>query len=210
MLKLNPPRARKNIVVRQVIEILRLKYQHHLSVREIARSCGLAASTVGDTLQRAEVAQLTWPLPEGLGEPELEQRLFASPVPKTEATPGRKFPDWTRIHAELRRPNVTLQLLWQESQQADPDALKYSRFCELYRPWSKTLEPTLRQTHVPGEKLFVDWVGQRVPIRQADGSTIPASVFLAALGASHRIFAEAFPDQKLGSWITAHIHAYAF
>ena len=202
--------ARKTIVMRQVIEILRLKYQHQLSVREIARSCGIAASTVGDYLQRAETAQLTWPLPEGLGEPELEQRLFAAPLPKPETVPGRKLPDWTRIHAELRRPNVTLQLLWQEYQQADTGALKYSRFCELYRAWSKTLEPTLRQAHVPGEKLFVDWAGQMVPITQPDGSTISASVFVAALGASHRIFAEAFPDQKLGSWITAHMHAYAF
>lgn len=202
--------ARKSIVMRQVIEILRLKYQHQLSVREIARSCNLAASTVGDYLQRAEAAQLTWPLPEGLTEPELEQRLFAPPLPKPETALERKLPDWTRIQAELRRPNVTLQLLWQESQQADPGALKYSRFCELYRAWSKTLEPTLRQVHVPGEKLFVDWAGQIVPITQADGSILSASVFVAALGASHRIFAEAFPDQKLGSWITAHIHAYEF
>ena len=119
-------------------------------------------------------------------------------------------PDWLRVHAELRRPNVTLRLLWQEYQQADPAALKYSRFCELYRGWSKTLEPTLRQVHVPGEKVFVDWAGQTVPITQSDGSTHPASVFVAAMGASHRIFAEAFPDQKLGSWITAHVHAYAF
>lgn len=198
------------ITMRQVIEILRLKHQLQLSVREISRSCGIASSTVNDYLQRAESAQLGWPLPEGFGEPELEQKLFAAPPAKPATPPGRMPPDWLRIHAELRRPNVTLRLLWQEYQQADPVGLKYSRFCELYREWSKTLEPTLRQVHVPGEKLFVDWAGQTVPVTQADGSTHPAAVFVAALGASHRIFAEAFPDQKLSSWITAHVHAYAF
>ena len=194
--------------MRQVIEILRLKYQLQLSVREISRSCGIASSTVNDYLQRAEGAQIPWPLPEGLGEAELEQKLFAAPPPKPEIP--RMPPDWPRIHAELRRPNVTLRLLWQEYRQADPAGLKYSRFCELYREWSKTLEPTLRRVHVPGEKVFVDWAGQTVPITQPDGSLQPASVFVAALGASHRIFAEAFPDQKLGSWIAAHVHAYAF
>jgi transposase len=64
---------------------------------------------------------------------------------------------------------------------------------------------------VPGEKLFVDWAGQSVPIRNAaDGTTQAASVFVAAMGASGKIYAEAFPDQKLASWITAHVHAYAF
>lgn len=197
------------ITMRQVIEILRLKYQLQLSVREISRSCGVAASTVNDYLQRAESAHLTWPLPEGLGEPDLEQKLFAQ-RPEPDTAPARMAPDWLRIHAELRRPNVTLRLLWQEYRQADPAGLQYSRFCQLYRDWSKTLEPTLRQVHVPGEKLFVDWAGQTVPITQPDGSTLPASVFVAAMGASHRIFAEAFADQKLGSWITAHAHAYEF
>ena len=63
--------ARPNKSMRQIKEILRLKYQHQLSVRAIARSCGLSRSTVGDYLQRAKAAGLNWPLPEELSEAQL-------------------------------------------------------------------------------------------------------------------------------------------
>jgi transposase len=202
---------RRKLVMRQVIEILRLKYEHQLSVREIARSCGVAPSTVGDYLVRAEAAQLGWPLPEGFAETELEAQLTAITHPRPPETPLSHLPDWAHVHAELRRPNVTLRLLWQEYIRVDPGGLKYSRFCERYQEWRKALEPTLRLVHVPGEKMFVDWAGQTVPIRNAaDGTSQAASVFVAALGASGKIFAEAFPDQKTVSWITAHVHAYRF
>lgn len=111
--------------MRQLIEILRLKHEHHLSVREIARSSGIAPSTVGDYLQRAERARLNWPLPEGLSEAELEQRLAAEgsePVPPPGA---RSVPDWPHVHRELRRPNVTLRLLWQEYHRADPSVVSH-------------------------------------------------------------------------------------
>ena len=184
--------AQKIIVMRQVIEILRLKHQHQLSVREIARSCKIAPSTVGDYLQRAELAQLSWPLPEGLSEPEIEQRLFGSSPPQVPAPTPRTVPDWSQVHSELRRPNVTLRLLWQEYHRADPSGFKYSRYCERYHTWSKALDPTLRQVHFPGEKMFVDWAGQLMPIRNAaDGSIRFASLFVATLGASNKIYAEA-------------------
>lgn len=197
--------------MRQVLEVLRLKYEHQLSIREIARSCGIPSSTVGDYLLRVEAVQLGWPLPEGMGQAELEARLLAVAPPRTAVTPAPVIPDWALLHAELRRPNVTLRLLWQEYIRNDPAGLKYSRFCERYQIWLKSLEPTLRQTHVPGEKMFVDWAGQTVPIRHGgDGTTHPASLFVAALGASGKIFAQAFPDQKLASWVSAHVHAYEF
>lgn len=207
--------AKKTIVMRQVTEILRLKCEHQLSIREIARSCHLAPSTVGDYLQRAEAAGLTWAVATVLSDIDLEQRLMApasAPVPPSlTGLDSKATPDWKYVQNELRRPNVTLRLLWQESQRADPSGLKYSRYCERYRAWSQTLDPTLRQTHLPGEKLFVDWAGQTVPIHNAaDGTTTNASVFVAALGASNKTFAQAYPDQKLPSWIRAHVEAYKF
>lgn len=197
--------------MRHILEVLRLKYQHQLTVREIARSRGLPPSTVGDYLQRFQAAGLTWPLPEGLGEAALQDRLLGhAPVAPAPPLP-RPLPDWPQIHAELRRKSVTLQLLWQEYQQTHPEGYSYSRFCELYQAWASTLEPVLRQVHEPGEKLFVDWAGQTVPIRSsADGSVAPASLFVAVLGASHKTFVEAFPNQQLPSWIAGHVHAWAF
>lgn len=196
--------------MRHIKNILRLKYQNHLSLREIARSCGLPASTVGLYLQRAEATGLSWPLPADLAEPELVARLMMDSDPLAASSPGKALPDWPAIHRELRRPNVTLQLLWREYRQAHPDGYQRSQFCQRYQDWARTLEPVLRQVHEPGQKLFVDWAGQTVPIHQADGTASEASLFVAVLGASKKIFAAAFPNQQLESWIAGHCQAFNF
>ena len=201
--------AQNKLSMRQIQEILRLKHQNQLSVREIARSCGLPASTVGDYLKRAAAAGLTWPLPEGQSEAGLLQRLLATPAASNQSDPV--LPDWPHIHQELARKSVTLQLLWQEYRQTQPEGYGYSRFCELYRAWAGTLDPVLRQIHLPGEKMFVDWAGQKVEIHNAqDGSVSSAHLFVAVLGASNKTFAEAFENEQLAAWIEAHCHAYNF
>ncbi len=201
--------ARPTKSMRQIKEILRLKFQHKLSIREIARSCAVPTSTVGDYLKRAELAGLTWPLPEEWTEDQLWERLMGVPDPSPEVP--QALPDWAHLHEELRRKSVTLRLLWQEYRQNHPDGYGYSRFCELYVRWAGTLDPVLRQVHPPGEKMFVDWAGQTIPIfNSADGTVAPAFLFVAVLGASNKTYAEAFLNQKLASWIAAHAHAYAF
>lgn len=195
--------------MRQIKEILRLKFQHQLSVREIARSCAVPASTVGDYLKRAELAGLSWPLPQEWTEDQILERLLGVPDPSPEVP--QALPDWASIHGELRRQSVTLRLLWQEYRQNHPAGYGYSRFCELYDRWAGTLDPVLRQVHPPGEKMFVDWAGQTIPIyNSADGTVAPAFLFVAVLGASNKTYAEAFLNQKLPCWIGAHCHAYAF
>jgi transposase len=202
--------SRNKLSMRQIQEILRLRYQNELSLREIARSCGLPSSTVADYLKRAEAMKISWPLPEGMGEEELLQKLMAS-GPAEGPVASQVLPDWEHIHKELARKGVTLQLLWQEYLQAHGEGYGYSRFCELYRRWAGTLEPVLRQVHRPGEKMFVDWAGQTMPIHNAQDGTISwAHVFLAVLGASNKTFGEAFADEQLAAWIAAHCHAYFF
>jgi transposase len=178
-------------------------------VREVARSCGLPISTVGIYLQRAEVAGLAWPLPEGLADSELQAKLLGGPVAETGA-PNKEVPQWPQIHEQLRRKGVTLQLLWQEYRQAHPDGFQYSRFCELYNEWADTLDPVLRLPHEPGQKMFVDWAGLTMPIHHADGTTADASIFVAVLGFSNKTYAEAFANQQLPSWIAGHCHAFNF
>ena len=201
--------AQTKLTMRQIQEILRLKHQNKLSVREIARSCGLPTSTVGDYLKRAEAAGMSWPLPEGQNEKDLLQLLLANPVAGTAVCAA--LPDWLYVHQELSRKGVTLFLLWQEYQRTQPEGYGYSRYCELYRRWANTLDPVLRQSHHPGEKMFVDWAGQTVELHNAqDGSISAGHLFVAVLGASNKTYAEAFENEQLSAWITAHCHAYAF
>jgi transposase len=195
--------------MRRVREILRLKAEG-LSDRAIARSTGLARSTVREYVGRATVAGLAWPLPAELSEEVLEALLFA----RAGASPGMRRkpePDWAHLHRELRRPGVTLMLLWQEYRGVQPEGYGYSRFCELYDGWERRLSPTMRQTHPAGERLFVDYAGQTVEL--VDGCTgelHQAQVFVAVLGASSYTYAEATLTQTLPDWIGAHARALAF
>jgi transposase len=201
--------AQIKLTMRHIEEILRLKHQNQLSIREIARSCGLPTSTVGDYLKRAEAAGMGWPLPEGQNEKELLGQLLTHPP--EEAGGCRALPDWPGLHQELSRKGVTLLLLWQEYRQAQPEGYGYSRFCELYQRWADTLDPVLRQVHEPGEKMFVDWAGQTIPLHNAlDGSLSAAHLFVAVLGASNKTYVEAFANEQLSAWITAHCHAWSF
>jgi transposase len=139
----------------------------------------------------------------------LERRLY--PPPATKATDQRPQPDWVRVHRELRRPGVTLQLLWEEHRGADATGYGYSRFCELYRTWEGLLSPTMRQAHVAGERLFVDYAGTTLEVIDgATGEVITAQLFVAALGASNQTYAEASWTQGLADWIGSHTRAFAF
>ena len=135
--------------MRHLRELLRLKYEAGLPHRAIARACTLGLGTVTAYLQRATAAGLAWPLPEDLDDAALEARLFARPA--VLAAQDRVIPDASVLHQELKKPGVTLALLWQEYRGAHPDGYGYSQFCERYRQWARRLKPSMRQVHWAGE-----------------------------------------------------------
>jgi transposase len=195
--------------MRQVREVLRLTAAG-VSGHEIARRLGVAPSTVRLTLQRLAIARLGWPLPAEMTDAALEAQLFTAAGTR-QGHRRHPEPDWPRIHHELKRKHVTLAMLWEEYVEQHPDGYRYSRFCELYRGWAGRLSVTMRQTHVGGDKLFVDYAGDTVPviIDRLTGKTRPAQIFVAVLGASNFTYAEASWTQALGDWIGAHIRAFA-
>lgn len=122
------------------------------------------------------------------------------------------MPDWPTIHQELRRPGVTLQLLWEEYKAKHPkDGFQYSRFCARYRDWACAVDLTMRQHHRAGEKLFVDYAGRTVPVTDpATGEVRHAQVFVAVLGASNYTYAEATWTQTTSDWLGSHIRTFEF
>jgi len=201
--------AQERLTMRKIAEVLRLKGECNLSNRAIARSCSLSHSTVSEYLRRAEEAGLSWPLPADMGEDTLFELLF----PKSPPTSSRVIPcpDWSVIHTELRKKNVTLLLLWVEYREAHPDSYGYSQFCALYRDWARGLNPTMRLTHKGGEKLYVDYAGQTIPIVDPEtGEVHEAQIFIGVLGASSYTYAEAHWSQDLPNWTAAHVRMFAF
>jgi len=199
----------ERLPMRKIKDVLRLKWDGGLSDRLIATCCGIARSTVGEYLRRAKKAGLSWPLPPELDDAQLETALFADLAPPPDAP--KALPDWKHVHTELRRKHVTLALLWQEYLASNPDGYRYSQFCHRYREWAKPLHPTMRQEHVAGEKLFVDYCGDTVPVvDRTSGEVRQAQVFVATLGASNYTFAEATWTQQIHDWIGSHKRTFAF
>lgn len=193
--------ARTRLSMRKIREVLRLKASG-LSYRAIARVCLIGKETVREYLGRAAEAGLTWPLPEGLSEEELERRLFPhEPVSyRKEAEP-----DWAYVSRELRKKGVTRELLWEEYRVGTPQGYRYSQFCQRYRWWKKVLTPVLRMEHKAGEKMFVDYAGPTIPYTDREtGDAREAAVFVAALGASSMTYAEAQASRELINWIGGH------
>ena len=193
--------ATKRLMMRKIREILRLKQEKGLSHRSIARALHVSIGTVSEYLAKAKDVGLSWPLPEEMDEEELERRLFPLPQEPT----ARAELDFAYLHEELRRTGVTLLLLWVEYVTDNPGGYRYSRFCELYGHWKKKLNPTMRQRHRAGEKIFVDFSGKKPQlVDPRTGEIVEVELFVGALGASSYTYAEATRSQDLESWVGAH------
>jgi transposase len=202
----------RRLSMRKIREVLRLKFGLGLKDRQIARSCSIPRSSVANYVFRARQAGLhTWPLVPDLEDEALEELLFPPVVTKI-PIPKAAIPDFVWIHEQLRRhKHVTMQLLWDEYKEANPEGYQYSQYCELYRRWMRKVDVVLRQEHHAGEKMFVDHAGQTVPIiNQETGEVCQASIFVAVLGASNYTFAEATWKRDLVSWIGSHNRAAEF
>jgi transposase len=197
--------------MRKLREVLRLRYELKLGYQQIGRSCAIGVGTVHKYLKRAEAAGVTWPLPEDWDEARVDAMVFPRREPSiAEHNPARTPPDFAAIHEQLRSSKyVTLQLLWEEYRQGNPEGYRYSRFCELYQRWRSKLDVVLRQEHKAGEKMFVDWAGATIPVwDRHTGLPWQSPLFVATLGASSYTFAEATRDQQMESWLRAHVHAF--
>ena len=199
----------ERLTMRKIREVFRLKFDCDISNRQIAKSCNIARSTVGEYLFRFQQAALSWPLPQDIDDNQLEQLLY----PQLPALPAheRPLPDWSYIHQQLRQKSVTLMLLWQEYKEIHPQGYQYSQFCHRYRQWAAKIDPVMRQEHRAGEKLFVDYAGQTIPVYDLHSNQMrEAQIFVAVLGASNYTYAEATWTQSLPDWIASHGRAFAF
>lgn len=197
--------------MRKFKEVLRL---HSLGLKQhqIARSCSIAQSTVHHYLKAAAAAGIAWPLSPEWDDRRLEQAAAGRTRP-SDGWRKNPRPDFGAIRQQLQNHrNLTLQLVWEEYREGTRDGYSYSRFCELYHAWVRKQDVVLRHEHRAGEKMFVDYAGDKIPIhdRQTGVVDFQAPLFVAVLGASSYTFVEATRSQQLSCWIDSHIHALEF
>lgn len=197
------------LTMRKIRETLRPPLEAGLSYRQISASTNISIGAIQNLLSKAETPGLSWPLPPALDDNALA-RLF---YPGANTSTGLiAMPDWTTIHQELKRKGTTKLLLWEEYTQRYPNrCYSYSQFCDRYRHWLGQQRRSMRQVHKAGEKLFVDYAGQTVPIVcPLSGQINPAQIFVATLGASGHTYAEATATQTLADWLGSHVRSFEF
>jgi transposase len=202
--------AAERLSMRQIREVLRQKWALGLSHRAVAQSLGVSLGAISSLVTRAEQAALDWPQVQVLGDEVLEGRLYRRPA-VSQPDGERPVPDCAGIHVERRKPGVTLELLHLEYLERHPTGYRYTQFCEYYRRWLGRRGLSMRQVHHAGEKLFVDYAGQKPHvIDPATGEVCEVELFVAALGASNYTYAEATLTQRVPDWIASHERAFTF
>jgi transposase len=194
--------------MRKTKEILRLKWQHGRSHRQIAAALAVGDGTPSEVLARAKAAGLTtWPDVEALTNDELDARLY----PPVANAAERPLPDPAYLHVQLRRTHVTLRLLHEEYLQQHPDGYGYTKFLKHYGTWADKHQLVMRQVHKAGEKCFVDYAGKKPAyVNQETGERVECELFVAVMGATNYTYAEATASQKSHDWISSHVRLLEF
>lgn len=200
----------KRTSMRQLREILRLKLQADLSIRQIQRSLRVSVGGISNVLNKAQALSLDWSAIEKMDDAGLARQFY--PGADTRISPEFAMPDWCEVHQELKRKGVTKHLLWEEYTQQYPNrSYSYPQYCHHYLVWKGKQRRSMRQVHKAGEILFVDYAGQTLPIVSGStGEVRRAQIFVAVMGASNHTYAEATYTQSLPDWLGSHARAFEF
>ena len=195
----------------KITQILRLHFESKLSTRQIAASLTVSVGVVSKYVNRALNSNISWPLPNDMNEKTLLARLKLSMPDKSCVSNAIDTINFAKIHQELCRKGITLQLLWDEYQSEQENALSYSRYCHHYRVYKKSLKRSMRQTHKAGDKVFIDYSGVTMDIIDPETNQIrSAEIFVGVLGASKYTFAEATWSQQLPDFIGSQRRMFEF
>ncbi len=196
--------------MKKIKDVLRLRFITNISYRQISRALNTPSSTTADYCKRFEITNYSIDEFLSLDEDEIYQLLFPEKsLPKTYKT--RPKPNVEYIHKEIAKKGVTFELLWQEYKEQHPDGYGCSQFKEYYYKYKKRLNPSMRQTYIAGEKMFVDYSGLTVPVIDlSTGEVIKAQIFVSVLGLSGYTYVHATASQKVEDFIRSHVTAFEF
>jgi transposase len=205
--------SQERLGMKKLRDVLRLHYECELSNRKIARALKLSPTTVGYYVKASQQSALDWEAISRLNDQDLIHTLEPF-CPKLKATSNsHQSIDFNSIHCQLKKKGITRELLHEEYLQRchEEKPISYSEFCRRYRAFKKCLKPSMRQTHVAGEKAFVDYAGPTIPIHDAQtGEVRQAVIFVGVLGASNFTFAEATHSRSMPDWLGSHARMYAY
>ena len=197
----------------KIKEVLRLKYLNQLSNRQIQTMTGVSRNSVANYIK--SYIELSASLEDvlALSDTVLEQLFHPNKSTTTskQTALGLIHPDWNSIREELTKKGMTRALLYEELKSVQPDLYSYSQFNRYYARFIKSINPSMRQVHYAGDKLFIDYSGLTMPIvNQRTGEISKAQIFVSVLGASGYTFVHATSTQSTKDFIKSHVLAFNF
>lgn len=190
--------------MRRIKEVLRHWHDCKVSQQGISKICQISRSTVGDYINRFTKSGLSWPLPAGVTDDDLERALFV------QSEGNRKYKDelnYAYLLMELKKPNMTKEVLWDEYKQSNAQGYNYSHFCTLIRQHQRNLQYSMRQEHKAGEKGFLDFGEGLKLLNPETGELVTTQLYVFVWGASNYTWARAILNQELPSWIDVNTRA---
>ena len=191
-------------------EVLRLKYLNQLSNRKIESIVGVSRNSVANyakifedlSSSIEEVLSLTNEDLDDLFHPSKKKKLIKTSIYE---------PDWNQVRQELTQKGMTRKLLYEEIKENNSTIYSYSQFNRNYKNFMKLVNPSMRQIHYGGDKLFIDYSGLTMPITDAVTHTVSkAQIFVSVLGASGYTFVHATSSQSTKDFIQSHVEAFQF
>jgi len=202
--------AQKRISMKKIREIIRFKETNNMSVRKIARAVKISRPVVAQYLNDFKTSGLTYE-----DTKQMPDSQFLALFEKQRNKKCSRYEELSKLFAyfaiELKKPGVTLMILWNEYQKEHPDGYSYSRFCYQFQVWRNASRITMHIEHKAGDKMFVDYAGDKLVVMdRKTGQQQPLEVFVAVLGASQLTYAEASFSQKLEDWIRSNERAFMY
>jgi len=202
--------ARKRISMKKIRDIIRLKETSDLSERKIAKALNISRPVVSQYISDFRSCGLSYEQAKTIPDSRLldlfEKRKSKKSVKYENLT--ERFPGFIQ---ELKKTGVTLMTLWNEYQQEKPEGYSYSQFCYHFQVWRNASKLTMHIDHKAGDKMFVDYAGNKLSIvDRKTGKIRPVEVFVAILGASQLTYVEASFSQKSEDWIRSNENAFLY
>ena len=201
-------KTKKRTAMRKIRDVLRLHFESKLSNRQIADALRISKTSVFNIMDRFKESEITWPIPQEMSDTELEANIYSGKPLK-----GKEdiLPDFEYIHEELTRPHMTLELLWNEYSQNNPDGLGRSSFYRHYQKYRKGLSISMKVIHKGGDKVFVDYSGDGLQYYNREtGKWVETEFFVSSWGASSYSYAEGTESQNGQDWVKSHIRAVQY
>lgn len=202
--------ANTTLSMSKIRKILRM-YHHGRSIMSIAAQTDASRNTVKKYLTAFKDSGFTFDEVNALNDKELED-LFGKSKEKAPSSMMlsmlRCFP---HVDKELKRVGVNRQILWKEYYKEFPDGYKYSQFCFYFNQWKARVNPVMHIDHKAGDKLYVDFAGQKMSITDKEtGEIIEVEIFVSILGASQLTYVEAVMSQQKEDFVAACEHTLQY